>query len=278
MDKIQAAIAKARATRSGSDRAQPINRRSAERVSEHDAIAEAWKMLPTCAPNAKRMARQRIVTFDTTQAVTQGAVAFDLLRTKILQKMRANGWKRLAVTSPTAGCGKSTVVLNLAFSFSKLPDLHTVVADLDMRLPSLAATMGFTGSTGFSSVLAGDVDFAQVATRPRPNLAMGVNYSPTRNPAELLQGPKIGPVLADIETRYNPTLTLFDTPPMLVNDDTIAFMGHVDCVLLVAAAEATSLREIDVCERELAAQTNVLGVVLNKCRYTEQNRGYDAYG
>ena len=57
----------------------------------------------------------------------------------------------------------------------------------------------------------------------------------------------------------------------------LAFAGKVDCVLLVAAAESTSIAEIDRCERELAAQTNVLGVVLNKCRYTEPSYGY-GYG
>ena len=51
----------------------------------------------------------------------------------------------------------------------------------------------------------------------------------------------------------------------------------MDCALLVAAAGATTLREIDVCERDLAAQTNVLGVILNKCRYMEKDYGY-AYG
>jgi len=64
---------------------------------------------------------------------------------------------------------------------------------------------------------------------------------------------------------------------MLVTDDMMAFAGEVDCVLLVAAAEASTIKEVDTCERELAAQTNVLGVVLNKCRYTDRGAGYGYY-
>jgi Mrp family chromosome partitioning ATPase len=63
-------------------------------------------------------------------------------------------------------------------------------------------------------------------------------------------------------------------PPMLGSDDMQAFAGKVDCVLLVAAAESTTIDEIDRCERDLASQTNVLGVVLNKCRYTHAEYGY----
>jgi len=64
---------------------------------------------------------------------------------------------------------------------------------------------------------------------------------------------------------------------MLVSDDAMAVMGQIDCVLIIAAAESTTIKEIDRCERELATQTNVLGVVLNKCRYMEEGYGYDYY-
>jgi len=68
---------------------------------------------------------------------------------------------------------------------------------------------------------------------------------------------------------------IFDTPPLLVSDDTLGFLDQVDCVLLVAEAEATTIDEIDNCEQELAARSNVLGVVLNKCRYMGKGYGYD---
>lgn len=306
MDKIQAAIAKARAARDARDpqttppaavatpapaapatvapvapvvaEAAPATPVAADTpVAANTAPRDAWKPLATCSPSAKHMARQRIVSFSNSGQMVPGAVAFDMLRTRVLQQMRANGWKRLAITSPGAECGKSTVTLNLAFSLAKQSDVHTIVAEMDMRRPSLAKTLGVKGTTSFATVLEGKADFAEMAVRPRPNVAFGVNYTRARNPAELLQSPSIGPALAKIETTYAPDLTIFDMPPMLVSDDTLGFMGQVDCVLLVAAAGATTLREIDVCERDLAAQTNVLGVVLNKCRYMEKDYGY-GYG
>jgi len=45
----------------------------------------------------------------------------------------------------------------------------------------------------------------------------------------------------------------------------------------VAAAGTTTISEIDTCERELAAHTAVMGVVLNKCRYMGRDYGSDYY-
>jgi Mrp family chromosome partitioning ATPase len=72
---------------------------------------------------------------------------------------------------------------------------------------------------------------------------------------------------------------IFDLPPVLVSDDTRAFLKDVDCALIVARAGATSAAQIDTCEREVAEQTNVLGVVLNQCRHIEDtDYGYEKYG
>jgi protein-tyrosine kinase len=289
MDKVQAAIAKARTARdeiagkvSGETRPPQVGKKTtavrfralgAKSPSPSPELDASWQQLATFAPAAKLMARKRIVTFDTGPQSSEGVVAFDMLRTKVLQQMRTNGWKRLAITSPGANCGKTTVSMNLAFSLARQPEVHTIVAEMDMRRPSMAKVFGLANGTSFTAVLEGKADFADIAKRPRPNLAFGLNYERTRNPSELLQSSTVGRVLASIEERFAPDLTIFDMPPMLRSDDTMAFMGQVDCVLLVAAAESTNLGEIDVCERDLAAQTNVMGVLLNKCRYLDKESG-----
>lgn len=289
MDKIQAAIAKARAARQQITGANPDKTPSKERgratlanraAAEEKTVpqppfdrAAVWQPLATFMPPAKRMARHRIVTFDGGSQKTPEAIAFDMLRTKVLQQMRSNGWKRLAITSPGPSCGKTTIALNLAFSLARQPEIHTIVAEMDMLRPSMAKTLGVSGSSGFSDVIDGTADFADVARRARPNLAFALNYGRTGNSSELLQSSTIGPLLANIEDRYKPDLTIFDMPPMLHSDDMMAFVEQVDCVLLIAGAESTSLGGIDICERDLAAQTNVMGVLLNKCRYLDKDSG-----
>ena len=77
-----------------------------------------------------------------------------------------------------------------------------------------------------------------------------------------------------IEEAYQPDLVLFDLPPLLSSDDTLGFISNIDCALIVAMAERTTAQNIDLCESELAAHSNVAGIVLNRCRYASGQYGY----
>lgn len=293
MEKIQAAIAKARATRQQPlqhpaasaapspavgpvvspklvDTADTALPAAAEAAAAVDAL---WAALPGFVPKAAQLSRAHVVTF----AGGAQAVAFDGLRTKLLQQMRANNWRRLAITSPGAGCGKSMLAMNLAFGLARQPDLRTLLIELDLRRPSLEKSLGINAPHTFARVLEGKAAFEDHVLRFGANLAIATNQSPTRHPAELLSSPTTATVLAEIEARYAPDVVIFDMPPMMVTDDTMAFAAQVDCALIVAAAEASTVKEIDICERELASQTNVVGVVLNKCRYLDRGYGYGYY-
>ena len=47
-------------------------------------------------------------------------------------------------------------------------------------------------------------------------------------------------------------------------DDVIGFLPQLDCVLLVVGGGVTKASEVTECERLLADQTHLLGVLLNK--------------
>jgi Mrp family chromosome partitioning ATPase len=278
MEKIQSAIAKARATR---DANAGISSNSGPQTGPNTSgpgfgaaqvlpSAAAWASLPALHLDGADLRKKRIVAY----AGGPETVSFDVMRTKVLQQIRANGWRRLAVTSPTAGCGKSTIAVNLALSLARQPELRTVLLDLDLRRPSLAKMLGIHNRPSFAQVLAGKLAFDQVAMRYSEGLAVAANDGPAHNPAELLHGSSVATALTAIETQYAPDLMIFDMPPMLVSDDTMAFIGQVDAVLLIAAAGMTTLKEVDACERELASQSNVMGVILNKCEYMGKEYGY----
>jgi Mrp family chromosome partitioning ATPase len=278
MEKIQAAIAKARATRDA-QAAPGTPAEAAPAVAPPQAvktpavaqdILAAWSALPSFSPDPDRLREHHVVT----PAGGSESAPFDGMRTRALQQMRANDWHKLAITSPGPDCGKSTVSLNLAFSLARKADLRVILLELDLRRPSLARTLGLRPDASLAEVLKGKAPFEAAARRYGDNLAIAVNLAPVRNPAELLSGPAVAGVLQAVAERYAPDVILFDMPPLLVNDDTIAFLPQVDCALLVAAAEITSVKEIDRCERDIAAQTNVMGIVLNKCRYMEADYGY----
>ncbi len=269
MERIQAAIAKARASRNATTPA--VSHRSAGRTA-----APTWDALPRHAPERAQMERMRLVGGTETSHQDDFA-AFDVLRTRVLKLMRTNGWKRLAITSPTAGCGKSTMALNLGFSMTRRDDVSAVLIEADLRRPSLAAKIGLKRAQDVSKVLRGEAELADNACLLNDRFAISTSKGPRPNPSDLLQSPRCGQALDLIEDTYAPTLMLFDTPPLRVGDDTIGFLQHVDCVILVAAAEHSTIKDIDTSEREIAAHANVLGVVLNKCNFPEEKYGYSYY-
>ncbi len=260
MERLQIAIEKARAKRGTREVARaPVD---ALRLTPD---LRAWVALPEVDLRQSVMDRNRIVAY----AGGADAGPYDLLRTRMVQLARAQGWRRIAIVSPHASSGKTTTTANLAFSFGRQTDLRTLVLDLDLRRPSLAKVLGQNVTGGMGDVLEGRVPFADHGRRLDENLAFGFTGARVENSSELLQSQRSAEVLDQIEARYKPDVCLLDMPPLMASDDTLGFLKNVDCALLVVEAEKTPVAQIDVAERQIAQLTNVMGVVLNKCNYAD---------
>jgi protein-tyrosine kinase len=270
MERLQAAIARARQARQGGGGEPAVQ---ALPIADEVAAADVWSALPVYQPERGVFEAARLVSM----TGSRDSPAFDVVRTKVLHQMKTNGWKRLAITSPTAGCGKSTVSLNLGFSLSRQKDRRTILCEADLRRPSWAKMLRLKERHSFARVMTAEQSFASNALRYGNNFAMSSTFEAARNPAETLHGGVVPEIIAAIEEEYQPDIMIFDLPPLLVTDDALAFLVQVDCALLVAAAEMSTVGQIDNCEREIASRTNMMGVVLNKCRYSGPEYGY-GYG
>lgn len=284
MERIQAALKKAREARteqggetpspsSAKPRDEESNKSDALILHEEMALGDrevAWKTVQPFQPSDRLLNRNRIIGYRSCAE----SVPYDVMRTKMLQKMRSKNWTRIAITSPTAGAGKTMTCINLAFSLSRQSDVHAMLLELDMRRPSMARMLGIKDNCQFARALAGDDAPEKHMRRYGKNVIFASNRAPERHPAELLQGSRSAHVVDAIETQFRPDIMIFDTPPLFAGDDTMAFLDQVDCALLIAEAEKSTIEDIDKSEQELAARTNVLGVVLNKCRYLSRHEEY----
>lgn len=242
-------------------------------VQETTALNTAWEAISPIALDLDQLEKGRIAG----HLPGGDALPFDMLRTRLLQHMRDQGWRRVAITSPTAECGKSTVALNLALSLQRQPDTRTVLLEMDLRRPSLVQMLGTCGDIDLAHFLRGDRPFAPSAMRVGKNLTIAANRTPSLDASEVLSSCYLPLALRSIEESYEPDLMIFDTPPMLLAHDLMAFAKHVDCVLLVAGAEVTTAKQVDQCERDLFGQTQMLGVILNKCHHFGPGYGYGSY-
>jgi Mrp family chromosome partitioning ATPase len=276
MERIQAAIQKAKEQRGeaplgAAAPAAPV-RGVGPRPARAPAVdaGPAWAALPAFAPDPARLERARVVTFDD---VDPAHVAFDMMRTKLVRAMKANGWVAIGITSPTAGCGKTTVALNLAFSLAHQPDLRVALVDLDLRRPSVARALGLGSERSTAALLRGEASPAESFVRCGEALAVAASTEPAPNSGDLLGSAAAAAAAAAIRATFAPDVILYDLPPMLQSDDAMAFLPQLDCALLVAGAERSRIDEVDKCEQDLSQHTNLLGITLNKCRYVSEDYG-----
>jgi Mrp family chromosome partitioning ATPase len=238
----------------------PVVLHRTESPAEAPAPVDPWKRLRQVALDPRHLARHRLISAGREDPAY---VAFDVLRTRLLQALKARGWSRVAITSPTKGCGKTFVSANLAFSLARTSS-RIALMDMDLRIPSLATVLGVREPDSMLDFLTGRRSMERHLLRVAPNLAVGLNAAPVADASELLQAPETADTLAAMQDALRPDVVIYDLPPALLCDDLIAFLPQVDGVLLVAGGGVTQAEDVRKCERLLADQTPLLGVILNK--------------
>ena len=201
-------------------------------------------------------------------------MSFDLLRTLVLQKMEENGWRTLAITSPSQATGKTVTAINLAMSIAQQTNKSAMLVDFDMRRPKIGAYLGLPMEKSLNDLLDGTAKLADVLVNPgMPRLVILPTRNPIRNSAETLSSKKITDLVKELRERYSSRIVIFDLPPLLVTDDVIALLPQVDCVLMVVANGMSTKREIEDCLRLLPANT-LIGTVLNKAEIEPRDYYY----
>lgn len=226
---------------------------------------EPWQMLRQVPIGVRQhiLKKSSLISFFRADPAAQ---KFDLLRTQLLRALKDRGWSRVAVVSPTKGCGSTFVAVNLALSLSRVPDTRTVLMDLNHRDPGAAKALEIEPIGDMPAFLAGQVPLERQFLRCSANLAVGLTSYSDLDASEILHDATSRESLMRMQAALRPDVVLYDLPPLLEFDDTIAFLPQVDGVLLVADGTKTTDEDLAVCERLLEGESALLGVVLNRGR------------
>jgi protein-tyrosine kinase len=231
-------------------------------------VTEVWGNLLSIPVDVKHLDDKLVITASR-EDPAHGA--FDVLRTRLLQALKDHGWKRVGITSPTQGCGKSFTAINLAVTLSRYDNCRTILMDMDLRHPSLAEYLGVKSPPSMGDYLRGRIPteaflrkLGQNMLNIRDNMAVGLNGRTEGYAAELFHDTMATQVLERLEQEVSPDVILFDLPPALAQDDVIAFRPHFDCVLMVAGGGMTTAKQMKEAVRRIGEDKPVVGVVLNK--------------
>ena len=262
MDRIRQALDRARVERAHAGEAARSGRGTASWGAEAAANSFVYTHTRLFTPAANLLEDNRVLT-----PGSQGPAnaAFRMLRTQVLQRMSAHGWRSLAVFGATAHDGKTTTAINLAVSLANDHSHSVLLADFDFRRPALAARLGLSPEFGGDDALTGAARIEDCLYHPEglDRLVILPARRALANSSEILAGPRCRALVAELRDRYPDRIVLFDLPPVLTADDALAFAPLVDCGLVVVAESRTRRSDL-VRTVELLHKTPLIGTVLNR--------------
>jgi protein-tyrosine kinase len=275
MDRIQKALDKAKAK-------QQVNTVDERDLPAKNVVSPAKKVIKETVDIAytqtkvvsvseETLANKRIIAG---QYSNPQSGVFRMLRTQVLQKMHANNWQTIAVTSPTAGEGKSLVASNLAVAMAMETNQTVLLVDLDLRNPRLNDYFSLNAELGLKDYLEGDMELAEVLFNPGlKGLVVLPGKGRAENSAELLSSTKMTNLAANLKKQYDSRLIIFDMPPILQTDDVLLASKYIDCALLVIEDGKNKESEITK-SLQLLGSTKLIGSVLNKSEKPPVHQSY----
>ena len=275
MDRIQKALDKAK-ERQSVKQTEVVSPNTEEQPSSEKAPAQpfdniSYTRTKVANISQKVLEEKRVVAGG--YANPQSAV-FRMLRTHVLQKMRAKNWQTLAITSPTAGEGKSLIAANLAVAMAMESNQTVLLVDMDLRNPSINEYFSLNAQVGLKDYMEGDLNLADVLVNPSiERLVILPGKGRAENSAELLSSAKMANLVADLKSQYDSRMIIFDMPPILQTDDVLLASNHIDCALLVLEDGKNKESEI-VKSTQLLAGNHLLGTVLNKSEKPPIHQNY----
>lgn len=219
--------------------------------------------MPTASPiiiNENFLKKNHIISYHTR---SEEADVFRILRTQILQIMNQSGYKALGITSPRYGDGKTTISLNLALSIAQDLKQTVLLVDIDLRKPNIAEYLGLVEPLGISDYCLQNTPISEciIRTSFERLSILPAGYSLDAS-SEVLGSPRMAQLAEELKTRYSDRIIIYDMPPVLNQDDPIAFLPNIDAYVLVVRNGATSTSDVKD-SLNLLSGANIIGTVLN---------------
>ena len=197
--------------------------------------------------------------------------SMDAIRTMLLHAGRAETLRVVMVGSTVSGEGKTSLACHLAASLAR-GGRRTLLVDADMRNPAAHQLFGLMAGPGFSELLRGEVEPAQVVQNTSlDNLSLLAAGACDRRALQALaQEGILRTVLSELKEQYD--FVIIDVSPILPVADALLIGEHADAVLLSVLRNVSRLPAVHAAQQRLAALgIRVLGAVVI-------GEGMEAYG
>ena len=201
--------------------------------------------------------------------------ALGAIRTRILLSASTADLRALAITSTSAGEGKTLIASNLAISVA-LTGRRVLLVDADMRRPRLHRMFELPRTPGLADVMATD---AGVTSTIRESSIQDLFVLPAgsalASPSDLLDTDRFRFLVRELTGIFD--LVVLDCPPVMAVADASIIANAAGAGLFVVGAGVTSREVAQAAIDRLSAQAHVIGVVLNRADTDQHPHSYDYY-
>ena len=210
--------------------------------------------------------RSRALQFQVTEAYKKA-------RTNLVYSIIKKGCKKIIITSPFKGEGKTTTTVNIAIALSEQVGVKVLVIDCDLRRPTTHIAMSVESEKGLANYLNNECTIEEAITKTdNENLDFITFGAIPPNPSELLSSESMADMVKQLEKQYD--YIIFDTPPVNMVADVIPLIGLCDGVVVVIKHKSTTYpdltKALDTLKRNGA---KILGSVINAVPTLETSKG-----
>ena len=232
-----------------------------DKVRLQPMFEELHKSATYCELDADVLEEHRVTT---ESQLLSTRSAYKMLRTRLLQRMRANNWNTLAISSARSNAGKTLTAINTAISIANDPNQRVILIDLDLRRPSVASYLGLDQKFGLTDYLLHGKPIEDIVIRTNiDRLLIIPTFEAQENSSELLSSPEMLLLVKRLASDLQDSIIIFDLPPILDADDMLAFSPYVDTSLFIVAECETRRSDLKQVS-DLIEDLEVIGVILNK--------------
>jgi capsular exopolysaccharide synthesis family protein len=208
----------------------------------------------------RKSSEKRIINPQTSFEIIE---AYKATRTNVMFSLNnEKGCKKVVITSPTSGEGKTTTCINLACTFAET-GAKVLIIDSDLRAPRLHKYLKLTNEKGLSNVLAGfnEVDECLLKTE-RENLDCLTSGPIPPNPVELVSADSMRELMDNLSQRYD--YIFIDTPPLNIVTEALILSKYATGVIVVTRQKYTMYKMVERAINSLKfANAKIIGFVMN---------------
>lgn len=188
---------------------------------------------------------------------------FRVLKNSLLFPESGRPPRTVMVTSTSQGEGKSFVASNLAAAIAYSIDEYVLLADCDLRHPTIHTMFGVENNGGLSTYLTKGVPLSSVLKKTfLQKLTILPGGTPPANPSELISSEQMRRMIKEVENRYDDRYVILDAPPPYITSEANALAKYVDGVVIVVKYGQTRKDRLqDIID--IYGKDRILGVVKN---------------